>query len=92
MAGNNEISTNLFQIAINLHSNLAEAMGKACAIVRNDAVKNAPHDTGTLQRSIDFEVSDDGTEGVIFSNLDYAPYVECGTGVYATKGQGRDTS
>jgi hypothetical protein len=92
MADNNEISINLGKIASNLNSNLAECMQKACAIVRNDAVKNAPHNTGTLQRSIDFEVSDDGTEGVIFSNLDYAPYVEVGTGVYATKGQGRDTS
>jgi hypothetical protein len=65
-------------------------MVKACGIVRNDAVEMAPHKTGELRRSIDFDVERDGTEGVIFSNLRYAPYVEVGTGVYAKKG-GRDT-
>jgi HK97 gp10 family phage protein len=88
----NEVSQNLEKLAANLSSMLEKAMTNACAVVRNDAVKNAPHSTGALQRSIDFEVSKDGTEGVIFSNLDYAPYVEVGTGIYATKGQGRDTS
>jgi len=48
-------------------------MENACALVRNDAVANAPVDTGELKRSIEFQVADDGTEGVIYSNLEYAP-------------------
>lgn len=64
-------------------------MSDACAIVRNDAIQKAPHGIGQLQRSIDFIVSDDGTEGVVYSNLRYAPYVEVGTGIYASKGGGR---
>lgn len=88
----NEVSLNLEKLANELNSKyLYPAMVKACAIVRNDAIQLAPHGTGALQRSIDFAVSDDGTEGVIYSNMDYAPYVEVGTGVYATVGQGRDT-
>lgn len=87
----NEIANNLIKVAEDLDKNLYNAMVKACVVVRNDAVKNAPHKTGALQRSIDFQVSPDGTEGVVYSNLDYAPYVEVGTGIYATVGQGRDT-
>ena len=68
---------------------LKPAMNKACAVVRNDAISNAPQRTGALKRSIDFEVSNNGSEGVIYSSLKYAPYVEVGTGIYSTKGGGR---
>lgn len=88
----NEVSVNLKILAEELDSKyLMQAMAKACAIVRNDAIELAPHDTGALQRSIDFEVSEDGTEGIVYSNLEYAPYVEVGTGRYSVKGGGRDT-
>ena len=89
---NNEVSRNLEKLADELNSEyLYKAMAEACAVVRNDAITNAPQQTGALKRSIDFEVSADGTEGVVFSNLEYAPYVEVGTGRYASKGGGRDT-
>lgn len=88
----NEVSANLDKLVKELDSEyIAKGMANACAIVRNDAVNKAPHNTGDLQRSIDFKVSDEGTEGVIYTDLEYAPYVEVGTGIYATKGGGRDT-
>lgn len=88
----NEVGQNLRKLANDFNTKyLYKAMADACSVVRNDAVLNAPQETGTLKRSIDFEVSTDGTEGVIYSNLEYAPYVEVGTGIYATKGDGRDT-
>lgn len=87
-----EVSANLRKLAQELDPKyITKAMANACAMVRNDAVSLAPHRTGTLQRSIDFEVSTEGTEGIIYTNLEYAPYVEVGTGIYATKGGGRDT-
>lgn len=86
----NEVSHNLELFIQDFDSKyLKKGMQDACALVRNAAIQNAPQDTGALRRSIDFEVADDGTEGVIFSNLEYAPYVECGTGIYASKGNGR---
>lgn len=89
---NNEVSFNLNKLANELNSKyLYKAMAKACAVVRNDAMNNAPKKTGTLRRSIDFKVGADGTEGTIFSNCSYAPCVELGTGIYASKGNGRDT-
>ena len=69
---------------------LERAMGKACAIVERDAIKNAPKDTGALRRSIQSKVENDGHEviGTVFTPLEYAPYVEYGTGLFA-EGQGR---
>ena len=76
---NNEVGRNLERLSKSLNSKyLKPAMAKACGIVRNDAIKGAPQKTGNLKRSIDFEVAEDGTEGVIYSNVAYAPYVACG--------------
>lgn len=42
---------------------------------------------GTLQKSITHKVVDDTV--YVGSNVNYAPYVELGTGIYATDGNGR---
>lgn len=67
---------------------LEMAMGKACAIVERDAIKKAPKGAGDLRRSIQSRVENDGHEvvGIIFSPLEYAPYVEYGTGLFAESG------
>lgn len=54
-------------------------------------MEKVPVDTGELKRSIQVDVEQDGSEGVIFSNAEYAPYVELGTGLYSSKGTGRKT-
>lgn len=92
MPSNNEVSQNLSEfIDRDLGNYLKQAMAAACAEVQGAAREKAPSDTGNLRRSIDFEVADDGREGVIFSNAEYAPYVEVGTGIYSSKGTGRKT-
>ena len=50
-----------------------------------------PVDTGNLRNSITHQVSEDGREVYIGTNVEYAPYVELGTGVYAEGGGGRPT-
>ena len=88
----NEVSYNLELLVQNLEPKyIKPRMENACALVKNDASQMAPVDTGELSRSIDFEVAGDGTEGVIYSNLEYAVYVELGTGIYASRGGGRQT-
>lgn len=64
------------------------AMGTACALVERAAKQNAPKGNGELRRSITSEVKGEGsaTIGVIFTPLEYAPYVEFGTGLFAEKG------
>lgn len=50
-----------------------------------------PVDTGNLRNSITHQVSEDGLEVYIGTNVEYAPYVELGTGIYAEGGGGRPT-
>lgn len=65
---------------------------RACALVERAAKENAPKGTGELRRSITskVDVSSDGKiSGLVFSPLEYAPYVEYGTGLFAEGGNGR---
>lgn len=88
----NEVAEAIGQILKDFDSTyLYPAMTKACALVANQAKQNAPDRHGYLIRSIDFDVEQNGQRGVIFSNAEYAPYVELGTGIYASQGDGRDT-
>lgn len=73
-------------------SQLENALGKACALVERSAKQKAPKDTGALIRSITSKVETNGgqIQGVVFTPLEYAPYVEYGTGLFAEKGGRRD--
>lgn len=70
---------------------LKRAMGQACALVEGEAKKKAPKGNGELRRSIESSVEDSGGEivGVVSTPLEYAPYVEFGTGLFAEEGNGR---
>lgn len=72
--------------------NIEKAMGKACAVVEAAAKQNAPKDTGALRRSISSKVEVEGKEviGTIFTPLEYAPYIEYGTGLFAESGGRKD--
>lgn len=62
------------------------AMRDAALIVTRTAKKLAPVDTGRLRASITPDVVKlpaGGVMGVVGSNLEYAPYMELGTGVFA---------
>ena len=71
---------------------MVSAMGKACALVEKEAKLNAPKDTGALRRSISSKVEVDGKEviGTVFTPLEYAPYIEYGTGLFAESGGRKD--
>lgn len=71
---------------------LKRAMGKACAVVERKAKEKAPKDTGELRRSItsEVEVNSGEVEGIVFTPLEYAPYVEYGTGLFAEQGGRKD--
>ena len=64
------------------------AIGKACALIERSAKEKAPKDTGALKQSITSEVKKNGddVQGVVFTPLEYAPYVEYGTGLFAESG------
>lgn len=66
---------------------LETSLKKACSLVERSAKQKAPKDTGALIRSISSRI--EGTQGIVFTPLEYAPYVEFGTGLFAEGGNGR---
>lgn len=68
--------------------NLERAMGQACALIERDAKRKAPKGTGGLRGSITSKVDVNNGEvsGTVFTPLEYAPYVEFGTGLFAENG------
>lgn len=73
---------------ISSNANIEEALGTCCAVVEKSAKQKAPKDTGALRRSITSKV--EGNQGIIFTPLEYAPYVEYGTGLFAESGGRKD--
>ena len=68
--------------------NINRKLGECCALVERSAKQKAPKGTGELRRSITSKV--ENMEGVIFTPLLYAPYVEYGTGLFAEEGGRKD--
>ena len=60
------------------------ALGRACGLVERSAKQKAPKGNGELRRSITSKV--EGEVGIVFTPLEYAPYVEYGTGLFAEEG------
>ena len=67
--------------------NLRSAVNEATKLVHGQAKELAPVDSGDLAGSIHMQVKDTGKEmqGRVYTNLEYAAYVEFGTGI---KGNG----
>lgn len=68
---------------------IKQRLGLACALVERAAKQKAPKDNGELRRSITSKV--EGTVGIVFTPLEYAPYVEYGTGLFAEVAGRKDT-
>lgn len=64
---------------------MEELLTKCCLIVERSAKENAPTDTGALKRSITSRV--EGHTGIVFTNFEYAPYIEYGTGLFGKSGK-----
>lgn len=69
-------------------NNIKQSLEKACALVEGEAKKKAPKGNGELRRSITSKVETEGSDikGIVFTPLEYAPYVEYGTGLFAENG------
>lgn len=76
------------QIIKEWEAKFTPAMDKACLVVERAAKQKAPVESGNLRNSITHEVVS-GKEGLIGTNVPYAPYVEIGTGMYSSEGNGR---
>ena len=56
------------------NENINDILTKACLLVERSAKQKAPKGDGDLRRSITHKV--EGNEGVVYTPLEYAPYVE----------------
>lgn len=79
------------QIAEKIAAGAAAGMTEACLLVEGDAKRDCPVDDGILRESITHSVQQEEGQyvGYIGTNIDYAPYVHQGTGIYAIEGNGR---
>ena len=90
VGGTDKIIANLDE-AISVPA-LEQRMKKACVLVERVAKQKAPKDTGALRRSITSKTVVEGVNvtGIVFTPLEYAPYVEYGTGLFAEKSGRKD--
>lgn len=93
MADNAEFVGSITKATASIVLDVTHKMDKACLVVENQAKRDCPVDTGALRASINHEVEleSDAIVGRIGSNLEYAPYIHNGTGIYAINGDGRKT-
>lgn len=80
--GLRELMAKLENMKGNSTEALKKGVGRACARIQADAKRNCVVDTGRLRASIVTEVHTEGNTvvGTVGTNVEYAPYVEFGTG------------
>lgn len=67
---------------------LEKALKDCCLLVERSAKQKAPKGNGDLRRSIESKV--ENMEGIVYTPLEYAPYIEYGTGLFAENGGRKD--
>jgi hypothetical protein len=74
-----------------INSMVEAGITNMCLAIEAGAKERCPVRDGTLRRSITTEVAveADQIEGKVGTNLDYAPYIHEGTGIYSRTGAGR---
>lgn len=85
-----EVRGNLDKFANStLDAEVNDGINKACQILLASAIENCPIDSGQLKGSLTMDVDEVKHKGTVGTNVEYAPYVEIGTGVYSSQGTGR---
>jgi len=72
-------------------SELKDVINESALMIESGAKQLTPVDTGRLRASIQTFVGEDGLSFDIGTKVNYAIYVEFGTGKYAANGDGRKT-
>ena len=87
-----EIKNNLADMASMIKDITKDVVTNISYAVENRAKENCgPANTGALRRSIQTSVGEtsDGVEGRVGTDVEYAPYLHEGTGIYSRTGTGR---
>ena len=80
--GLDELLANLSGLGGNIKETSKKALERGAKKIQKNAKYLAPVDTGQLRNSkkTKSEITKDGANAQVFTNLEYAPYVEFGTG------------
>ena len=54
-------------------------VAESTLVIYNDAIARTPVDTGNLENSWNFKITNNGFTGIISNPVEYAPHVEWGT-------------
>ena len=79
------------EVSTEIKAALLRGLEKCGLVAEGYAKKLQIPDTGNLRNSITHVVNEDEPSVYIGTNVEYAPYVELGTGIYAEGGGGRPT-
>lgn len=89
---NDDVQAKLKEFLDNgMYQALGQGLNKAALIIESKAKQNCPVNDGQLRQSISHDVDEREGIAIIGSNTEYAPYVEVGTGIYSSEGNGRKT-
>jgi HK97 gp10 family phage protein len=75
-----------------LEKNQLRALEAASQFVLGETSLRCPVDTGNLKGSYHRKIDKKEKVAYIGTNVEYAPFVEFGTGIYAESGRGRKTA
>lgn len=84
---NIDFTDNSDEVLAYMREAAARALEKCGLVAEGYAKRLCPVDTGNLQNSITHEVDEHAGTAYIGTNMEYAPYVELGTGVYTSGGR-----
>lgn len=82
-----EFTDNSDEVKAAMRSAVLRGLEKCGLVAERYAKKLCPVDTGNLRNSISHTVDTEEPAAYIGTNSEYAPYVEFGTGIYATGGR-----
>lgn len=82
-----KITDNSDLVGRDLKEAIERALEKCGLTAEGYAKKLCPVDTGNLKNSITHKVDEAKQEAYIGTNMEYAPYVELGTGIYYPGGR-----
>ncbi len=72
-----------------INETVAKALIAVGTEIQNEAQVQCPVDNGKLRQDINYDVDTKNNKVLVGNNLEYAIYVNKGTGIYAEDGNGR---
>lgn len=87
--GSKKLERSLKRWSDDILNDVKKAVIDTANMIQAQARALAPVDSGYLRQSIEVEVRNGGLTAIITVGSKYAIYIEYGTGIYATKGGGR---